>query len=343
MDEDKNKGKPLFAAPYKDGDEEYAPEGLAMSDLLSAPPEPPPAAPQFQRNIVDVKKETDSAPIRTFQSDIAHAIKNQNTSVAQIALAEARKREKVESAEKENSASSWRNIALIGLSIFLFVAALGVIGYLLWPSGNTQQAVVTGERPIILTDSSETLPIDNLNRDGLIDALQKKIAGNQQSLGTVSRIIPVETAAAGGTQPVDAQKFMGLLAADIPDSLLRSFSPQFYLGVHVFKKNEPYLIMKVDSYQSAFAGMLDWEKRMPYDLADIFIAGSSRATTLNSKLDFRDEVVSNRDARALIDSASLQTVLIYSFPDKNTMIITTNERTLQEISDRLAKASLIRQ
>lgn len=343
MDEEKNMPKqPLFASPYKEGDELVA-NTPRLADLLEEPPAPPaPALPRYESPARVERAETDSAPIRTFQGDIAHAIKNQNVSVVQIALSEARKKERLESIEKENSASSGMNRIFIALSGILFFAALGIGAYLLWPhASNIPASDATVEKPIILVDSTQAIPLDNLDRNGLIDTLQKAVSGNRQSLGTVMRIM-LTRVGVSGPEAAPAQTFMGLLAEGIPDTLLRSLDPQFYFGIHIFQRNEPYLILKVDSYQSAFAGMLEWEKRMPYDLADVFIAPANRATTLTSSANFRDEIVSNKDARALIDSASLQTVLVYSFVNKDTLIITTNERTLQELSDRVTKAALLK-
>ncbi len=343
MDEDNIiKPQPIFAKPYK---EESAPQGPRIGDLLHEPPAPPVPAPlpSYQRPASDLSADSGASAIRTFQSDVAHAIQDKNTSVAQIALAEGRKRQRIEDAQKENSAGSKKNIALIALSAGLFFAALGIAGYILWPAGDSQQVpVVPGERPLILTESSKMLAIDYLDRQGLVEALQKEVQGNREGLGTVSRIIPTKISPAGKPEPANAQAFIGILAEGIPDTLLRSLEPQFYFGIYVFQKNEPYLILKVDSYQAAFGGMIEWEKRMPYDLADVFIAAANRASTLNSRVAFRDEVVSNKDARALTDSISKQTVLLYSFVDKNTLVITTNERTLQEIAERISRASLIK-
>ena len=342
MDEDKNKqAQPLFAEPYKD-DDQLTPEGPRFSDLLEEPPIPPEPVPQYQRPASSVKKDDATAPIRTFQSDIAQEIKGKQTSVVQIALAEAKKREREDAFAKEESAGSRKNIILISLSAILFFAALGVIGYLLWPSAPQQSASLpAADRPIIIADSTKQLPIDNLDRSGLVAALQKEVSGDRDSLGSVSMIVPTKSGAAG-PEAVDATTFMQLFAEGIPDGLARSLGTNFVFGIHVFQKNEPYLILKTDSYQSAFAGMLEWETRMPYDLADVFIPAASRSTTLNSTIQFRDEIVSNHDVRALVDSASLQTVLLYSFVDKNTLVITTNERTLQEISDRISKAMLVK-
>jgi hypothetical protein len=52
-------------------------------------------------------------------------------------------------------------------------------------------------------------------------------------------------------------------------------------------------------------------------------------------------VVKNKDTRILRDSHG-NTVLLYSFINKETLIITTNEATFNEIYDRLTVSSFKR-
>jgi hypothetical protein len=56
---------------------------------------------------------------------------------------------------------------------------------------------------------------------------------------------------------------------------------------------------------------------------------------------FEDEVVKNKDIRVLKDSTNT-TVLLYSFINKETLIITTNEQTFNEVYDRLTISSFKR-
>ena len=148
---------------------------------------------------------------------------------------------------------------------------------------------------------------------------------------------------------IEAKKFVSLMNFKMPNSLLRSLTPEFMLGLHYWNGNQPFLILKTDSYGTAFAGMLEWEKNMKTDLRILFflsnrqsnkIASSTDDVFANEK-DFEDVVVKNKDARAIRD-ADGGIFLIYDLHDKDTVIITTNTTTLTELSDRLIRARMVR-
>jgi len=102
--------------------------------------------------------------------------------------------------------------------------------------------------------------------------------------------------------------------------------------------------LKVTDYQNGFAGMLSWEKELERDLSEIFIkpvekkvdvtSTTTSSSELTQKEKFVDLIIKNRDVRALVDQEN-KIKMMYSFPDPNTIIITNNERTLQEVTRRL--------
>ena len=42
------------------------------------------------------------------------------------------------------------------------------------------------------------------------------------------------------------------------------------IGVYSWNGNQPFIILKTDSYENAFAGMLSWEKNIAGDLSALF-------------------------------------------------------------------------
>jgi hypothetical protein len=73
--------------------------------------------------------------------------------------------------------------------------------------------------------------------------------------------------------------------------------------------------------------MLKWEKDMPSDLEKIFEIPKDNSTTTKV---FIDEAIRNKDLRVLKDINN-KTVLVYSFIDKNTLVITKNENLFNAI------------
>jgi hypothetical protein len=132
-------------------------------------------------------------------------------------------------------------------------------------------------------------------------------------------------------------------------------------------------------FQNAYAGMITWEKTMPDDLVNVFgyadttalpisfaytsptstsalpnFASSTATSSIPSFVyttpissyftiqgSFKDGVIKNKDVRAFTEPDGTILVL-YSFVDNNTIVITTDENTLAEIINRLEKQTFIR-
>ena len=112
------------------------------------------------------------------------------------------------------------------------------------------------------------------------------------------------------------------------------------LGVLGGEPNDTFLLMRVDSYENAFAGMLDWEKNLKEDLLPLFQPEELIATIPNDAV-FHDVTIKNKDARALTDAGG-KSVLIYSFYNQNLLIITTTESALRTITSQLDTEALAR-
>ncbi len=154
----------------------------------------------------------------------------------------------------------------------------------------------------------------------------------------------------------------------MPDALLRSVDPNLYLlGIHSFDGNQPFLILKADSYEGAYAGMLAWERDMRADLSPLFVrtppvliqntpppppvatsTATSTATTTPApvvdappvRTGFVDRIVENHDAR-VIQNADGQILLLWTFVNRNVLVVTTNEATLREIISRLQSSPIV--
>ena len=116
--------------------------------------------------------------------------------------------------------------------------------------------------------------------------------------------------------------------------LLRSLGPKFMLGVHVFNGNSSFLILKTDFYENAFLGLLKWENEMPEDLLPPLGVKLTNENRYLLDVGFRDITIKNIDSRAILDQSG-KAILIYSIPNKDTIVITTGEDTLSEVVNRL--------
>jgi hypothetical protein len=187
---------------------------------------------------------------------------------------------------------------------------------------------------------------------GPMDILVNKKASVSGTNNTFVRINFFEEVTADGKtikKPVEAEAFAQLLKTNMGPRFVRALNPSYSVGFHIYNSETyPVFIFKVDSYENAYAGMLSWEETMLKDLAPLLPKNIVATTTVKkvtasaaTSTPFRDQVIKNKDTRVGRD-ASGKSVLYYSFPDKETLIITTNEATLVELFARLNNAKFVR-
>jgi len=141
-----------------------------------------------------------------------------------------------------------------------------------------------------------------------------------------------------GKTLVTTNQFLELLDARVSGTLLRFLEPDFTFGFHSTIQNSPFLIFKTRSFEDSFPEMIKWEKTILEDLGPIFIEDNlvfSQDTLRKNSYQFKDIIVKNKDVRAILDGGG-KILFAYSFPNSETLVITTNKITLQEIFDRLS-------
>jgi len=329
---------PLWAEPYKDGPAENA-SGPHVGDLLAPPPIPPSA----ERKAIPLPQTPLSndkvGQVRTYKDDIANAVRTNDLSVTKIALAEARKRQRQQENAEASSPTSPRNMVLIAASFLLVLGGVIAGGYAFFSrqASQSQSPQTVAEKPLILPDSQKELDLSGLTQQDVPPLIQNTIQAANPPLDSVLELIPTVSGATGKSL-IAGGDFLKLLSPSAPDALVRSINPSFVFGIHQYRNTESFLIYKVDSYQSAFAALLTWEPTMPYELGESFLSRAEVNSLRSSGAVFKDKVVENLDSRVIADPGTGDTVLMYSFVDKNTLVITTSEYTFREIIKRLSEA-----
>jgi len=332
-----------------------------LPDKEEAPtPEPAtPATPKKEREMVQ--------PLQTYQSDIEQLVEKKNVSVVNIAAAEAVRRdvataeitEEPTPAPQSQSKGSLIKIATVLLGILLLVGAGGALAYVLFLQEKPAATIPNNpDAPFITTDMTEPVILQPglLSRDPVMRELYETKNHIVLSLGLIARLFPATSATSTDTPPqlVSAQTLLSILAPSIPNELVRTIDPYYYtLGVHAFDENQAFIIFKVDSYSQAYSGMLLWEKTMYNDLTPLFnrtprprVGGEEVSTTTPPvqvlRTTFADRVVENRDSRVVQNEAG-DILLLWTFLDRSTIVITTNNYTLLEIIARFKDISIVPQ
>ena len=286
-------------------------------------------------------------PLKTYRGDAEEAIQRQKESLASMALREQKKRAAGKEFETSPTISpeNQKRIMVIA-AITIGVAAIG---------GGIFALVRYGNFSFTKTNPGDTVVVkNNLATPSLISPrYEREVAvtindskntlasvvaeetGKRQEAGSVTNIFLTQIrsqalqAVGAGKDIVSAGTFLSMFFADAPDAIQRSLDNNFMLGIYydTAQKGHAFLVFKTNSFETSFAGMLAWEKTLPQDLG--LLIGSREGTS-----GFKDVVMRNKDTRTLLDRGR-EPVFLYSFIDRNTILIAPDKETFGNILDIL--------
>ena len=320
---------------------------------VAAPVQPPTATPTV------APKGAGAAPkvlrsMRTYRGDVEQVVSRKNTSIVGVIAAEQNRKAEEDKEREANapkqaggSSSAYLKVGVSGLLVGVGITALAFIMTLI---DRTPENVPVASIPeYIFTEQQQQVDLTSLARRDVMSQLVQTRDTIDLELGTVANLYLTTTTQFpdGGTKAelIKTADFFRQIDAKAPDTLVRSLSEFMMYGVHFFDGAQPFFIFKTGFYENAFASMLGWEKDMNADLAPLFgplvlqrsvDTGTSTGPTTDDFFgnSFTDEIVRNKEVRVLKDEND-KIILLYSFPDPSTLIITTNEHTFAEIVTRM--------
>lgn len=322
------------------------------------------------QNNMDKASGVELKQLRTYEDDVKNIIGDQQISTSNIVMAEQKKRLKQVAAKPkvvqvEQQKKSFNTKPLItGILSILLIAGGGIAIYFAYNylQGNNEGIVSTTQASYI--DVDEVINIDSRNKTlreitGEIRSLIiKQEAGKGGDLIEIN-IIKDVIRNINGVEEIDresliSEDFFTLIESDAPESLLRSLNDTLVIGLHKRFKMEPFVVMQSTDLNQSYSGMLSWERTLVREVQDIFFEnlGSSQvftnenieiSTSTPTYIDtpFRDIIISNKDARAILDEDN-NILLFYSIIDNENIVITTNKETFDLVLNRLNVAKLTR-
>ena len=277
------------------------------------------------------KEDSPLKQIRTYQGDVAEALQKQRESLFSIQQREQAKKEK----GPRLAMNPDRKKQLISLSLWsLLLIGFGSLGG--WYAYNEfikKSAVppleVPSNRFIFAGDESEVV-LSESSRQTLITEVVNASRG--MTRGEVRHVI---VKGAEGV-PLTTEEFLKTLEITAPGYLVRALEPLFMFGA--LGENN-FLIIKLESFENAFAGMLAWEKSMAQEIGPLF---STANLLVNLPLDasFSDLTDRNKDTRILASGEN--PVLLYTFFESDILVITDGLEALRTLVDRLTQEKLSR-
>ncbi|MDB5195115.1 MAG: protein of unknown function with transrane region [Parcubacteria group bacterium] len=338
-----------------------APHPVPVSSPPPLPPvlgikEPPSPLPQL------VPKAQGPSPLHTYSSDFSDCIDTKNASAFSVLAAQSDAQPVTPKPVRTSSKSRRGLLITIAGIVLILVGGIGVFAAYHYVSTHSVVAVAPSVPSLIFADERQALVGEGPQ---LVQAIADS-STNPLPDGQVRVLyLTVSSTTASGKSvitPLAGGRLVGALQLSAPDILLRNIAPESTVGiVHAGSETRAFFILKVLSYERTFAGMLQWEGRMQSDLATLYpeyplpVATPTVVTTtkivngrkvvatttvaaapvFSAAPHFVDEVASNHDVRALKDGHG-QTILLYGYKDKETLIIARNEAAFAELLNRLA-------
>ena len=259
--------------------------------------------------------------LRTYQGDVDEVVSKNNYSTSDIFLAEQKRRGNNSLIGPQDTTDKNKFFILLGGAFFV-LGILAIVG-VYYVKSTEKVALIQKTKALIGFSKEVDWNIASTSRENFINKIISEKQSFNLPLNSVLYINTINPDSSTG----NIEDIISLLAPNIPSSLSRSFENKYMLGIYSFDTNEPFIILTTNDFSTSFAGMLKWEDNITTDIGRIFSI-SQNALATNST--FSDETLKNKDLRVLKNSSG-KTVLLYSFIDKNTLIITTNENIFTAI------------
>jgi hypothetical protein len=311
-------------------------------------------------------------PLHTYKTDFQDHIKNEHASPFSVLAAE-------KDAPVQKAVPIKRNIGgflAVALGIVLLVVgAGGVYAAYLYMSKNAPVLSIPSTPSLITPDSRIQLTGSGQQ---LLTALAQQAAEPLADGDVALMYVDESTTTPQGVQeePASGGAFIAELNLAAPDILLRNIDPASMVGiVSASGETRPFFILRVDSYERTFAGMLQWEPTLYGELSELYpeyplpvipsqpvvISSTTTEATSTTKTagksipqqkivtsiapnsnlpanEFVDETVESHTVRALKDNSG-RTLVLYGYADKETLIIARNEAAFTLLLNKLTSGS----
>lgn len=278
--------------------------------------------------------EPSQEAIRTYEGDMAKALAQKKTSSITIAIAE-NKRETGTESIATAPAKNYIKPLLMSLASLVLLAG-GIFGgyYLYMKSPFAVPKVIpipTVIPSIIPYDKKVSVNVGEATGDKLIQQIFGEFNKNILPQGKILELA-IQKNNESDIVDIPATEFIQKTNINIPDMLLRSLTDRWMLGTYAEKTDSetgstPFIALTTDFFQNAFASMLSWEKTLGDDL--------------KMQGQFADKQIRNRDVRIFTNNDG-EILFLYSFINKETLIITATESAFIAIIDRIEKETYVR-
>ncbi len=323
--------------------EQLVPGSVSVQEQTQSTHEAPIATQNAQEELES--KPQPKSMLHTYKGDVQNLVRRKKLSLMRMAAAEADQEDgqKYSVEQKIKHKHSTGLLLLIMALIALGAVSLGGVlyTYIMRSSPVTE---IPRHQSLIFTDKIEVVDTTDKIPHVLKQELTRTRNGAYYSPGSVIELLLIERQEDQITQeivstPLNTQEILKALGVTDSDTFAKVFRDTTMLGLYSSEENMPFIILQTDIYDYAFERMLIWEDSIESDLAPLFSPRGKFADleAFSAESVFSDTVVNNLDVRVLRDKDK-KTRILYSFVNKNTLIVTTSIPALVELAGRLRSA-----
>ena len=282
---------------------------------------------------------------RSLQSDMVDAVKTQDRSLAQMIIADKKRKRESEYSDKKilidnkHSKKFWK--LFLGVGIILLIVIIVTFGIKsVWQEKEKEEKPprVQTTTAIILINKQIVLNIKTITENTFETSINKALAENKTESGDIIHLhftkeIEVVDTEINKIKKTDItlpiKEFFELWNNDASDSLVRSFEKENYMFgfFNTAGKTEPFLLFKSKNFDQTYAGMLEWENVLCKNMQNIFQTENDCP-----QYKFKNAQLLGTDIRVL-ESESGKPAILYGFLNNdNMLIITQSMAVFKEIS-----------
>jgi hypothetical protein len=219
---------------------------------------------------------------------------------------------------------------LIVVVIIASISGIGISYYFFAKDNSVQEKVVTETKPaLVATTNTKAFELTGTRVD-ILESLLSLIESEQN----IVQLYPTTADETGEQKLATPEATLQKLASHTSGSFNRSVKEIVFGGI---ERTEPFIILRITSFDIAFAGILEWEKTLSSDLSPLFgepvletFDATARTATQLREAFYQDVLASNTNARVLIDETGADRI-VYTFVNQQTILITTTRDALAKI------------
>lgn len=254
--------------------------------------------------------------LRTYQGDVASAVKDKDESLTSIFFKERKKREETKPVKSEVGFNLTRGLLAVVLLAGSFFAVFSIYSF-----------VKRENVPVVISERKDFLPVSGFF--SLQNVSDKNIKDGIDQITLGKGISSLDIFDEKQNKIDRALDFMNLIKVNAPDYLLRNLGDKYMLGVLNDEHKTKFLILETKDFGVAFSGMIDWEPLLAQDL------GFLLENSVPEGGEWQDLISKNKDIRALVSqdgqSEENRYLILYTFLSKNIILIANDLSGLENI------------